>query len=244
MVSYSAISRIGTREKNEDSYGIWRDNNKYIFALADGLGGHKKGEVASRVVVNASLDVAKNNYNDEIMLDKCFIEGQKRLIEEQRKYQLPDEMKTTQVILYINNNKATWGHVGDSRIYRFKTGIIPKMAERSLDHSVVQNMVLARQLKEKDIRFHEDRNILVRVMGMEWDTPKHTIDNTIKLSNNESFLLCTDGFWEWIDEKNMLNCLKKSSTPEQWLSNMEQVIIKNVGTNSCDNYTAIAVFSR
>ncbi len=246
MISYYGMSKLGTRDKNEDYYNIWKDasGNKYMFALADGLGGHRKGEVASRVVVETSIEVAMKNVSDEIIMDKCFLEGQKNLLAEQIKNNAINDMKTTQVLLYINNNKAKWAHVGDSRLYRFKTGMFPRMVERTLDHSVVQNMALSGQIKEKNIRFHEDRNMLLRVMGTEWDSPKHTVDNYIELKKNENFLLCSDGFWEWIDEKNMLLCLKKSASPEEWIKRMEKIIIENVGEKKCDNYTAIAIFVR
>lgn len=246
MISYYGITRLGTRDKNEDAYKIWKspDSKRYMFALADGLGGHRKGEVASRLVVDTSVEIAERGINNEIIMDKCFIEGQKKLMEEQIRNNAVNDMKTTQVVLYINGNKAIWAHVGDSRLYRFKTGMFTRVAERTLDHSVVQNMVLSGQIKEKDMRFHEDRNMLLRVMGTEWDSPKHTVDNSIELKNNESFLLCSDGFWEWIDEKNMIACLKKSASPEEWIKKMEKIIIDNVGNNSCDNYTAIGVFVR
>lgn len=244
MISYYAMSKIGKREKNEDSFRIWYEGHKYMFALADGLGGHKKGDVASQIVVDTSIAVAENYDNDETMLDKCFIEGQKNLVCEQVKSKLINDMKTTEVILYINNNIARWGHIGDSRIYVFKNGLFGYKYERTIDHSVVQNMVLSGQIKEKDIRFHEDRNVLLRVMGIEWDSPKHSIDGCIQLKGNESFLLCTDGFWEWINEKMMTECLRNSKTPKQWILEMERIIKKNIGDNKCDNYTAISVFSR
>ncbi len=244
MISYGAMSRLGTRARNEDSFKIWKSGERYMFALADGLGGHKMGDMASRLVVETSAYIAEIHNDDETLLDRCFMEGQKNLEAEQRLNNLINDMKTTQVLLYINNNTARWAHVGDSRLYRFSTGIFPKMAERTLDHSVVQNMVLARQIKEKDIRFHEDRNILLKVMGSEWDTPKYTLHKSIQLNKNDSFLLCTDGFWEMITEKRMLALLKKSATPDDWLRMMEQEILKNVGSGDCDNYTAIAVFCR
>lgn len=244
MISYYGMSKLGKREKNEDYYNIWQEGQRYLFALADGLGGHRKGEVASQVVVETSIDVVKKNSVDELILDKCFMEGQKNLLEEQKKNNAINDMKTTQVLLYINNNIARWAHVGDSRLYHFRTGLFPRVIERTLDHSVVQNMALSGQIKEKEIRFHEDRNVLLRVMGTDWDTPKHKLSNSIELKKNDSFLLCSDGFWEWIDEKKMMACLKKASTPKQWIDMMEKIIVDNVGDNSCDNYTAIAVFVR
>ncbi|MGN1318433.1 MAG: PP2C family protein-serine/threonine phosphatase [Lachnospirales bacterium] len=244
MISYFGMSKLGKREKNEDYYKIWQGGQRYVFALADGLGGHRKGEVASQVVVDTTVEIAKHSLDDESLLDKCFMEGQKNLFEEQKRNNLVHDMKTTQVVLYVNNDTAMWAHIGDSRLYHFRNGIVTRMVERTMDHSVVQNMALAGQIKEKNIRFHEDRNVLLRVMGIDWDVPKYTKSKSVHLKKNDSFLLCSDGFWEWIDEKQMMNCLKKAQSPEIWVKMMEQIIIKNVGDKNCDNYTAIAVFVR
>lgn len=244
MISFYGMSKLGTRSKNEDSFKIWHNGDTYMFALADGLGGHKRGEVASKLVVETSIYAAQKSQSPETVLDRCFTEGQRNLIAEQRRCNMINDMKTTQVLLYINKNKAAWGHVGDSRLYRFRKGIFSYKYERTTDHSVVQNMALSGQIKEKEIRFHEDRNVLLRVMGVEWDSPKYTIDNNVEIKGDESYLLCSDGFWEWINEKQMIDCLKTARTPEEWIKQMEKVIIGNVGSSSCDNYTAIAVFIR
>ena len=71
-------------------------------------------------------------------------------------------MKTTVVVLHIKNKNARWAHVGDSRLYFFKN---KKLIERTLDHSVPQNLVVCKEIKEKDIRYHADRNRLLRVLG-------------------------------------------------------------------------------
>ncbi|MCD8239185.1 MAG: protein phosphatase 2C domain-containing protein [Clostridiales bacterium] len=245
MVSFFGITRLGKRAKNEDYFDIWNKDGRYLFAVADGLGGHKKGEVASKTVVKTSMAVAEYEASDANILDSCFNEGQKLLLQEQKKHHMENDMKTTEVILYINGNTARWGHVGDSRLYRFKTGLFSKMAERTIDHSAVQNLVLMGRMKEKDIRGSEDRNKLLRAMGMEWDSPKQTLSPEHRLEKNDSFLLCTDGFWEQITEKEMLACLKRSATPEQWLRLMEDIILRNIErTGKSDNYTAVAVFSR
>jgi serine/threonine protein phosphatase PrpC len=244
LISFYGMTRVGKRDKNEDYFGIWQDSGMHLFALADGLGGHKRGEVASRLVVETSINVAQRKPAVEMLLDKCFTESQKELMAEQVRSNMVNDMKTTLVLLYMDKNRAAWGHIGDSRLYRFKKGLFGYSYERTTDHSVVQNMALSGQIKEKDIRFHEDRNVLLRVMGTEWDSPKYSIDNRVELKNNDSYLLCTDGFWEWIDEKQMIDCLKSADTPQQWLDMMEKIIVKNVGSSNCDNYTAIAVFVR
>jgi serine/threonine protein phosphatase PrpC len=134
---------------------------------------------------------------------------------------------------------AQGGHIGDSRLYHFSHG---RLKGRTLDHSVPQMLVATGEIREKDIRHHEDRNRLIRVMGIEWASPRYELGTAVKVSAGDAFLLCSDGFWEWIEEKEMQKLLKKSSTPVAWLEAMQEVTeCHSAGTNR-DNYSAIAVF--
>ena len=151
----------------------------------------------------------------------------------------PDEMKTTLVVLLIDEEKILWGHIGDSRLYYFQNR---KYRVRTLDHSVPQMLVLAGEITEKEIRGHADRNRLLRVMGTEWDSPKYQIAEFMETGQKMAFLLCSDGFWELIEEKTMQTMLKKSETPENWLDNMEKEVLKNGKGKEMDNYSAVAVF--
>ena len=98
-------------------------------------------------------------------------------------------------------------------------------------------------IKEKDIRHHVDRSKLLRVMGTPWETPRFSVSERIVLKPKDTFLLCSDGFWELIDEKQMIKLLKKSSSGGEWIEKMTQEVVKNgIGTNM-DNYSAIAVIN-
>jgi len=81
-------------------------------------------------------------------------------------------------------------------------------------------------------------------MGTQWDSPKYIISGQLDMPASTSFLLCSDGFWELIEEKEMSRCLKKSSNPEQWLFVMEKIVQRNGKRRNMDNYSAIAVFVR
>ena len=141
----------------------------------------------------------------------------------------------------MSGKTARFAHVGDSRIYHFEKA---KYVQRSQDHSVPQMLANRGDIKEKDIRHHEDRSRLLRVMGTEWDSPKYQAVDGIKLTNRSSFLLCSDGFWELIDEKQMCKLLKKAADPQDWLGKMEEIVLKNGTGTNMDNYSAIAVFVR
>ena len=128
--------------------------------------------------------------------------SQKRLLDEQKKSNSNGKMKTTLVILYIDGTMAKYGHIGDSRLYVVKNG---KIQKRTIDHSVPQMLALAGEIREKDIRHHEDRNRLLRAMGNEWDdsSPKYEIDDTLDIEKGMSFLLwrkAGGGFERWLLE--------------------------------------------
>jgi serine/threonine protein phosphatase PrpC len=236
MITYGVISKIGDRGNNEDCVNICANSAGYLFALADGLGGHGQGEIASRIAVEQAAAAIKDSDRD---LAQCFDRAQEYILAEQKRRQVKNEIKTTLVCLRIAGATACWGHVGDSRLYYFSKN---KLARRSLDHSVPQALAAAGDIKEKEIRRHEDRNRLLRVMGTEWDSPKYELSEEVNLNKGDTFLLCSDGFWEWIEDKTMLKTMKIAGTPERWLGLMEEEVLRNGQGNNMDNYSAIAVF--
>ncbi|MCI8379631.1 MAG: serine/threonine-protein phosphatase [Lachnospiraceae bacterium] len=234
-ITYATLSNSGGRKLNEDYLGC---SGNHVFVLCDGLGGHGSGEVASRFVVEQILSCYEER---GLSMEESIQYAQDALLEKQEKENAHNAMKTTVVCLELLDNEAKFAHVGDSRVYLFENG---KYKSRSLDHSIPQMLVQRGIIKEKDIRHHEDRSRLLCVMGAEWNVPKYQVADHIKTDKNTTFLLCSDGFWELIDEKLMSSVLKKSETPEEWLAAMEHIIIENGQGTNMDNYSAIAVFLR
>lgn len=241
MLRYAMISEPGNRDGNEDYVGekILDSGEEGCFVLCDGLGGHGQGEVASRFIVEEVLQIFKDRHSDLTFLNDAFEESQAHLMCLQEEKHAKNELKTTAVLLHIMKDKIHWGHIGDSRLYYFEKG---KIKQRTMDHSVPQMLVAAGEIKEKEIRHHPDRNRLLRVMGMEWDSPKYTLASSMEKNNKQAFLLCSDGFWELIEEKKMERCLKKAKSPEAWLDSMKEIVVKNGKGIEMDNFSAIAVF--
>ncbi len=239
MILYDLLSNAGGRENNEDSVGMYQNEQEYCFVLADGLGGHGKGEVASRLAVETCVNVFAREGAGEEVLSQSFDQAQQAILKGQKEDYHAQDMKTTLVLLHVGEKGIWWGHIGDSRLYYFKN---KKLAERTLDHSVPQMLVAAGQIKEKQIRNHPDRNRLLRVLGIDWDAPKYQIGEMTAREGSQAFLLCSDGFWELIDEKKMQHCLKKAKTPGQWLTLMEEIVNKNGQGKNMDNYSAVAVW--
>ena len=239
MITYELYTDKGSRGNNEDFMGMASDDAGFFFAVADGLGGHDKGEVASRLVVESSMQSFYERENHDF-LGQAVWNAQERLMQKQKSERAFGKMKTTYTGLYIHDNLAQWIHVGDSRGYYFDRH---HMKKRTLDHSVPQMLVQSGQIREKDIRNHPDRNRLLYSMGSEWEEKQYELGMPISLKKHrQAFLLCSDGFWELITEKEMSQCLKASQTVGEWMQAMVALIKEHGQGKDMDNFTAIAVF--
>lgn len=238
MVTYKKSTDKGTREINEDSVGIIEKGSQICCVLCDGLGGHGRGEEASQYVVHELLECFETSDEPIEHMADAFEQAQTGLLEEQKRKSAKFEMKTTATMLIANDKYVRWGHIGDSRVYLFKKG---KYKKRTLDHSVPQMLVLAKDIKEKEIRNHPDRNKLLRVMGIEWGASSYEISKKIRRRQGMAFLLCSDGFWELIEEKQMQETLKASSNASEWIKAMVEIVKQNGKDKNMDNFSAIAI---
>ena len=210
----------GERAVNEDFLDVSVMQKRLAFILCDGLGGHGNGDVASRFVVGQMKDALEHS----VSVEEAILYAQQELLQKQEREHAGDSMKTTVTCLLLEGDTAKFAHVGDSRIYHFEKA---RYIQRSQDHSVPQMLVNRGEIRDRDIRRHEDRSRLLRVMGTAWDTPKYQVVDGIKLTKHSSFLLCSDGFWELIEEKMMCKTLKKAESPEEWLAAMKKTVVEN-----------------
>lgn len=241
LIEYATISEVGERERNEDAVRVFINQRckTYGFVLADGLGGHGNGDIASNLVADCMGAAIENtSYFNDDFLSECFETAQQMLLDEKELKGLPN-IKTTAVLLLITDKVARWGHIGDSRLYHFRDG---KQLSRTIDHSVPQLLALNGQIKERDIRHHPDRCILLRAMGGEWTGEDYEINQKhMRLIKGDSFLLCSDGFWEWIDERSMIKVLKKKQSAYDALKEMTAIVKENGAHKGMDNYSAVLV---
>ena len=240
MLDIAAITKVGNRNINEDSIGYKERSNQGCFVLCDGLGGHGLGDVASRCVVDDILSNYEENGFDKKTFGMLFERAQKELLEEQAVRKATTKMKTTCVVLCIDGKDAHVGHVGDSRGYYFRRG---KVKKRTLDHSIPQMLVKMKEIKESEIRNHPDRNTVLRVMGIPWDNKPYEFLRRIRMREKDAFLLCTDGFWELIEESDMERLFAESQNANEWIEKMEKIVIANGKDKKMDNYSAIAIWN-
>ena len=234
ITTYSYTNR-GGRPENEDSICLESRSGRTVLTLADGLGGHGGGEVASALAVNtvcqACLDCPSV---DETALVQSIQAANQKILDGQTASGL-EEMRTTLVALYLEGEHSLWAHVGDSRLYRLSQGTITQLTR---DHSVTYRKYLGGEITRMDVYHDDDRSSLLRVLGRPSCSPE---TGSAPLQPGAAFLLCSDGFWEYVYQEEILADWLKSETPEQWAQLMLLRHIRRAPKGN-DNFSLITVF--
>ena len=238
QIETAYLSASGGREYNDDMVQIMEKEGSLCVFVGDGLGGYSGGRLASEAAAQAVMEEWKTGRLSGLE-EAAFLETGRIADEAVKQVQKENNgrMKTTMTVLSIENEYARWMHVGDTRIYCFESG---KLKLQTMDHSVSQVAVLMGEIKQEEIRFHEDRNRVLRALGSENAKPE--ISQKVRVGAEKmAFLLCTDGFWEYVYEIEMERALQNVKNPKEWLLNMEEILKKRVPSDN-DNYSAAAIF--
>lgn len=233
------ITSRGGRRYNEDYIKYSWKRGMYIFSLADGLGGQTKGDIASQTAceaINREFEL-----NAELDVGDYMETAQAAVKEKQKEMGGLSNMMTTAVVLKLKDTRAFVCHSGDSRLYYFKKN---RIAFQTQDHSLVQALVDMRKIKKRDVRKHPDRSKVLYSLGSEWEYPQYDKAEIPNVSTGDVFLLCTDGWWELIKERQMTKSLKKARDMDEWVAMQKDIIEKNamrVKNGENDNYSAIAI---
>ena len=219
-----SYSGIGGRPINEDSLFCGQDR----FIVSDGLGGHDNGEVAS----SAAIAHISSNYCSDISENAV---GQLLLGADDAVRRTGEGGKATVAALFTDGDKIRISNIGDSRVYYFRRGSV---FFRTKDHSVCQASVDMGEMTDNDVRESEDRSGLFKVLGDTQPLKLPKGYDLIDPLDNDAFLICSDGFWEYVYEMEMEADLLKSASAEQWLKHMlKRLLLRS--ENKGDNFTAI-----
>lgn len=223
-IDFYLYTNKGGRAVNEDSV-IAKDN---CFVVSDGLGGHRNGESAS----NAAVNYIAENFGSDISnaaISRLLTNADNAV----RQYGKGG--KATVAAVFTDGSIVRIDNIGDSRVYYFRDGNI---YFRTKDHSVCQAAVDMGEMTDDDVRNSADRSGLFKVLGDTEPLKLPKPYELIKPQDGDAFLICSDGFWEHIYDKEMETDLQKSDTPREWLEKMLKRLLLRSEDNS-DNYTAI-----
>lgn len=240
MIDHASVTSNGARELNEDRIRITAlDDDTICFAVADGLGGHGRGDAAAELAVQTSEDVFRAFSQNENVLNLIFESAQKRILFERKELGERFSLKSTLAAAVFRSDKLSFGTIGDTRVLLFWNG---NLVKRSHDHSFAQLLCDAGDITQEEVRTHPDRNRLLRCLGDEWGEQSYEItESGCCCDNNTAVLICTDGFWALISEDDIAEYLRESGSAQEWLSKMEAEV-KSAGEYvDSDNYSAVAV---
>ncbi len=224
------------RNKNEDDY-IIRKTPYPILAVADGMGGHKAGDVASSLVINVvnDYDFPENNLN-EVIMEKLVTKANEKVLNKGNKKPKYQGMGTTLSVGAILHNTLYYGHVGDSRIYLHRNKNLRRISQ---DDSLVAQLREEGKITKKEAFHHPRSNVLTQAIGLEKSLNIEA--EKIKLQSNDLLLFCTDGLTDMIPEETIETIL--SDFEKEMVEEIcDYLLQKALAAGGTDNITLVACF--
>jgi len=237
IIKFSGKTDRGkVRKKNEDCLVMKRlGEDEYIFIVADGMGGHLAGEVASKMGCEVVVKGMKegNRKNPFALLSELFDEANKRIFTAAMLDPLKAGMGTTLTALYLKGNQAYIAHVGDSRAYWIKKNRITRL---TLDHSLVEKMLREGALSLEEAKNHPKKNILYQSVGVYGNVEPQLV-GPLTIKEGEVLVLSTDGLTTYIEEDEIKQVAKNLS-PDMAVKRLIDISNERGGG---DNITVILI---
>ncbi|MFM8315743.1 MAG: Stp1/IreP family PP2C-type Ser/Thr phosphatase [Deltaproteobacteria bacterium] len=218
------------RKNNQDTFLI--DETLGLFIVADGMGGHLGGEVASKLAAETTQQYCREykQLSPRERLEKAINAASEKIYNEGQTHEELKDMGTTIVALMAHENHAYIAQVGDSRVYLFSQGALWQVTE---DHTVVQEEIRAGLISPDEVENHEFQHVITRSVGYQKDVSVDVYRR--KLQPNDTFLLCSDGLSGLVKNKDILKELESNSL-ETGVRNLIGLANSNGGT---DNITVV-----
>ena len=240
----SALTDVGRkRDHNEDNFYLHKEEN--LFLVADGMGGHSSGEVASKIVIDTIKEfftrtsrdpeatwpykMYKDKKYEENRLIVSIEEGNKRVYEHSKKVSKDPKrgMGTTITAVLFVEGGAYVAWVGDSRIYRIRNN---KMEQISEDHSLLNEMIRKNDMTEEEIENFPHKNVILRAIGLK---PRVEVDvKYLELEDGDIFLLCSDGLSGEVSDEEMEKIVVEASSLDEATQKLIQAANKHGGKDN------------
>ncbi len=234
-IDHFSFTSPGGRNYNEDAVGAKALEGGGLYALADGLGGHRHGELASACVIDSVLGSFSQEEAPEEALPLALARANTAVMQLQEESH--GKMKSTAVCLLIREDRGYWAHVGDSRLYYIHDG---QIAAFTADHSVAYKKYLSGEIRRSQIPTDEDQSSLLRALGNPTRNQCDSGSTQEPLKAGDGFLLCSDGLWEYLHDQEILVDLLKSETAQQWAQLLLLRVMERAAPGN-DNLSLITV---
>ncbi len=233
-------SKKGGRKVNQDRMGYLYTRDSLMMMVADGMGGHARGEVAAQMTMQTVASIyqrmAKPLLPDPARFLEEAVQASHHELHRYRAEQgLPEAPRTTIVLCVVQRGVATWAHAGDSRLYLIRNGSI---LDRTLDHSRVHHLVSSGLIRPEDAKDHPERNRIFNCLGA-FIAPTVDISHPTALHGGDILLLCTDGLWGTLNDRTIIDAFS-DKTVMRAVPELVDAALEEGGPES-DNCTALAM---
>ncbi len=233
-------SLVGARRNNQDRVAYSYSKDALLLVVADGMGGHIKGEVAAEIAVSLIVERFQRNARSTIknvfeFLSETLHAAHQAISDYAEENALRESPRTTIVACVIQDGKTYWAHVGDSRLYFFRDG---KIIARTNDHSRVQQMLDAGQITLEQAATHPERNRIYNCLGGP-QLPLVWLANPVRIQVADTIILSTDGFWAHAPDEEIGAAIMKHSIVDALPGLMRQAETR--GGKKADNLTVVAM---
>jgi len=233
-------SHIGGRKVNQDRMGYLYTRDALLLVLADGMGGHARGEVAASIALQSMSALFRAQATPyvrkpERFLEEALLQAHQDIARYARERAMPDGPRTTVVACLIQHNCAVWAHCGDSRLYWVRGG---QVLACTRDHSHVEHLIAKGLADPSERNTHPDRNKLYSCLGAS-SVPRVELSRQASLQAGDVLLLCSDGLWSVLPDTEIAHQLSTRSIVQAVpdLVGMATAIAGSRG----DNTTALAI---
>ncbi len=236
MLDFASVCVRGAKQENHDYIGILEEYYCACFAVSDGKNTPDSSEIAVKTILE---DFKHQSEITTATMPHFFAHAQQVLEEAQAKEALPEGCAAA--VLLTDGELAVWAHIGDCRIYHLQDQLLYEITP---DHSEAYYRYEAGDIRYPKIRTDRKRWELTHLMGLGQSFEPTFAPPTV-VRKNDSFLVCTDGFWENIHERQIEKTLKRAKTAQVWLDRMLKIVKRNRAggkyTKTLDDYSAIAI---
>ncbi len=233
-------SHIGGRKVNQDRMGYSFTRDALLLVLADGMGGHVRGEVAASIMLQTMSTMFQQHATPyvkkpERFLEEAFLAAHHEIHRYRQEQNLPETPRTTVVACLIQHNTAIWAHCGDSRLYWMRRG---QILGRTRDHSHIEHLIDRGLADPSQRATHPDRNKLYNCVGAS-SLPKIEVGRQASLLPGDVMLLCSDGLWAMVPDEEMTHRLA-TQTIVRAIPELVEMAVTVAGPTG-DNTTALAI---
>ena len=227
ITKFGSRTDVGcVREQNEDSLIV----RPPLFVVADGMGGHAAGEVASEIAVSTIGELAPEHADAEA-LGRAVEEANRDIINAAIAGKGREGMGTTVTAAILERNHLVIAQVGDSRAYLLHNG---ELTQLTRDHSLMANMIEAGQITPEEARFHPNRSVITRALGNDPDTVPDLYE--INVEDGDRLLLCSDGLYSMLEDDEIAAVMRRVSDPQRCAS---MLVNGAIAAGGHDNVTVI-----